>query len=138
MAKLTSAQVEAYRRDGYLLYHDQLFSSNEMERLNTIFEEQLAQKGEKLSDELDTPHFRDARLLQFLLDDKVLDLVEPITGGDIVLWSSHFICKDPFVGRATPWHEDSAFWEGRLTGYDNIVKSVQWAAAHPAKKEVTA
>jgi carbon-monoxide dehydrogenase small subunit len=26
----------------------------------------------------------------------------------------------------------------RCTGYDNIVKSVQWAAAHPAKKEVTA
>ena len=82
MAKLTGAQFEAYRQDGYVLYHDQLFRPDEMERLTTIFEEQLAQKGEKLSDELDTPHFRDARLLQFLLDDKVLDLVEPITGGD--------------------------------------------------------
>jgi carbon-monoxide dehydrogenase small subunit len=26
----------------------------------------------------------------------------------------------------------------RCTGYDNIVKSVQWAAAHPAKEGVTA
>lgn len=133
MAKLTGAQVEAYRRDGYVLYHDQLFKPDEMERLRTIFEEQLAQKGEKLSDELDTPHFRDARLLQFLMDDKVLDLVEPITGKDIVLWSSHFICKDPFIGRATPWHEDSAFWEGRLTGYDNIV--TVWLALDRSNKE---
>src|SRR6185295_16825569 len=50
MAKLSSAQLDAYRRDGYVLYHDQLFGSDEMERLTTIFEEQLAQKGEKLSD----------------------------------------------------------------------------------------
>jgi len=37
------------------------------------------------------------------------------------LWSSHFISKDPFTGRETPWHEDSAFWEGRFDRYDHIV-----------------
>jgi len=133
MARLTDPQVQAYRRDGYVVYHDQLFPPEEMTRLTAIFEEQLAQKGSKLSDELDTPHFRDARLLGFLMDDKVLDLVEPITGPDIVLWSSHFICKDPFVGRATPWHEDSAFWEGRLTNYDNIV--TVWLALDRSNRE---
>jgi ectoine hydroxylase-related dioxygenase (phytanoyl-CoA dioxygenase family) len=56
-----------------------------------------------------------------LLSDEALDLVEPITGPDIILWSSHFICKDPYTGRATPWHEDSALWEGRVDNYYNIV-----------------
>lgn len=133
MATLTHAQIQAYRRHGYVINHEQLFRPDEMALLRNIFEEQLAQKGAKLSDELDTPHFRDERLLQFLLDDKVLDLVEPITGPDIVLWSSHFICKDPYVGRATPWHEDSAFWEGRLTSYDNIV--TVWLALDRSTKE---
>ena len=51
----------------------------------------------------------------------MLDLVESIIGPDIVLWSSHFISKDPFIGRATPWHEDSTYWTGRLDRYDKLV-----------------
>lgn len=121
MSHLTAEEVGSYRENGYVLHHRPLFSHDSFAQLNRIFEQQLAEKGEKLSDELDTPHFREPRLLQFLLSDQVLDLVEPITGPDIVLWSSHFICKDPFTGRATPWHEDSAFWEGRVSNYDNIV-----------------
>lgn len=121
MATLMEQQVQGYRRDGYILYHHQLFAPERLEKLAGIFEEHLAEKGSKLSDELDTPHFRDPRLLEFLLSLEVLDLVEPITGPDITLWSSHFICKDPYTGRATPWHEDSALWEGRVDNYDNIV-----------------
>jgi ectoine hydroxylase-related dioxygenase (phytanoyl-CoA dioxygenase family) len=121
MRLLTPDEVAAFRQNGYLLYHEQLFSPEKFERLSKIFAEHLADKGDKLSDELDTPHFRDARLLDFLLADEVLDLVEPLVGPNIALWSSHFISKDPYAGRATPWHEDSAYWEGRLSAYDRIV-----------------
>ena len=41
----------------------------------------------------------------------MLDIVEPLVGPDIALWTSHFISKDPFTGRATPWHEDSRLLE---------------------------
>lgn len=98
-----------------------------------IFEEHLAAKGSKRSDELDTPHFRDERLLEYLLSDEVLDLVEPIVGPNIVLWSSHFISKDAYVGRATPWHEDSAYWKGRLSKYDQIV--TVWLALDRSTKD---
>ncbi|GLV55340.1 hypothetical protein KDH_21870 [Dictyobacter sp. S3.2.2.5] len=118
---LTSQDVAYYRENGYLLYHHQLFSEEKFARLQAIFEEHLAHKGSKLSDELDTPHFRDPRLLDFLLSDEVLDLVEPIIGPDIFLWSSHFICKDPYTGRPTPWHEDSSYWEGRVNNYEKII-----------------
>src|SRR3954463_1194252 len=118
---LTTADVEFFRKNGYLLPHQQLFSEDKLAELEGIFNEHLADKGDKLSDELDTPHYRDDRLLDFLLSDEVLDTIEPLVGPDIALWSSPFISKEPFTGRATPWHEDSAFWEGRFDSYDHIV-----------------
>ncbi|HYE58747.1 MAG TPA: phytanoyl-CoA dioxygenase family protein [Rhodothermales bacterium] len=117
---LTSADVAFYRDNGYFLYRKPVFAPERFARLKAIFEELLA-RGEHRGDELHVPHFHDARLLDFLLADEVLDLVEPIVGPDIGLFSSHFISKEPFTGRATPWHEDSAYWNGRFDRYDQIV-----------------
>lgn len=133
MATLTPAQILFFQEQGYVLPHQQLFTPEKFAELQAIFEEQLAQKGEKRSDELDTPHFRDERLLAFLLSNEVLDLVEPLIGPNIALWSSHFICKDPFIGRATPWHEDSAFWKGRCSSYEKIV--TVWLALDQSTQE---
>ncbi|WNQ13810.1 phytanoyl-CoA dioxygenase family protein [Paenibacillus aurantius] len=133
MSKLTAEEVQFYKEHGYLLYHKPLFSPEKMAELTQLFEEQLAQKGKKLSDELDTPHFREDRLLDFLLSEEALDLVEPLIGPNIGLWSSHFICKDPYVGRATPWHEDSAYWKGRVSHFHSIVTI--WLALDRSSKE---
>jgi ectoine hydroxylase-related dioxygenase (phytanoyl-CoA dioxygenase family) len=133
MSSITAQDIEFYRQKGYFLYQQQLFASEKFAHLQAIFEEHLAQKGEKLSDELDTPHFRDPRLLMFLLSDEVLDQVEQFIGPDIVLWSSHFICKDPYTGRATPWHEDSAYWAGRVSDYSRIV--TVWLALDQSNRE---
>lgn len=132
-SSVSSNDVEFYRSNGYLLYHHQLFSPQKFAQLAAIFEEHLADKGSKLSDELDTPHFRDPRLLTFLLSNEVLDVVEPIIGPNIGLWSSHFISKDPRTGRATPWHEDSAFWNGRLSRFDGLV--TVWLAIDRSNRE---
>jgi ectoine hydroxylase-related dioxygenase (phytanoyl-CoA dioxygenase family) len=132
-SRLSPDDVTNFREQGYLLYKQPVLSSERFEQLRSIFEEHLADKGDKLSDELDTPHFRDPRLLDFLLSDEVLDLVEPLIGPNIALWSSHFISKEPFTGRATPWHEDSAFWNGRLSAYDKIV--TEWLAIDPSHEE---
>jgi hypothetical protein len=130
---LDELDVKSFRTDGYHLNRNQLFSPEKLDRLERIFDEHLADKGDKLSDELDTPHFRDPRLLDFLLSDEVLDLVQPLVGPDIALWTSHFISKEPYTGRATPWHEDSAFWDGRLSRYDRIV--TVWLALGPSNRQ---
>ncbi|MBV6647188.1 MAG: phytanoyl-CoA dioxygenase family protein [Cyclobacteriaceae bacterium] len=117
----TPEQVSFYQKNGYLLPGQMMFDSIDQQRLTNIFEEHLANKGEKLSDELDTPHFRDDRLFDFLLNPAVLDVVEDIIGPNIGLWSSHFISKEPGVGRRTPWHEDSAYWKGKFDRLDGIV-----------------
>ena len=110
--RLTREQIAEYARDGYVLFHHPVFSPERFAQLTTIFEEDRARYGDE---DLDTIHFRDARLLEYLLADEVLDLVEPLVGPDIGVWSSHFITKAPRTGKATPWHEDSAYWQGRIS-----------------------
>jgi hypothetical protein len=114
---LTSQQVEQYDNDGYTLYQHPVFAPEKFARLKQIFEENLALYGE---DGLDIIHTKDDRLLEFLLSKEVLDLIEPVIGPNIGLWSSHFISKPAGVGKATPWHEDSAYWNGLISTMDGI------------------
>ncbi len=119
--RLTRDEAAQYTRDGYVLYRAPVLSAPKFAQLTAIFEELLAGIGTARTDTLDVPHFRDARLLDFLLDDSVLDLVEPLIGPDIGLWSSHFISKEPRIGRATPWHTDADYWQNRFDNFTGIV-----------------
>jgi ectoine hydroxylase-related dioxygenase (phytanoyl-CoA dioxygenase family) len=110
--RLSDADAEHYRHNGYVLFRRPVFDAARFARLAAIFEQDLARYGEE---DLDTIHLRDPRLLEFLLTDEVLDLVEPIVGPDIGLWSSHFISKPPRTGKATPWHTDADYWRGRTS-----------------------
>ena len=120
MTQLTSVfsdqQIEEYHNNGCLLPKIQVFNNDELKELTDIFE-----RLESEDRNLDTPHFRNPELLKFLLNDKVYDIVEPLIGPNFGLWSSHFISKQPNVGKATPWHEDSNYWDGRFDQFNGIV-----------------
>lgn len=131
--RLTTDQVARFHEQGYLLPDFDILPADDFARLTDIFTELLNNRGDVRSDELDVPHFREPRLLEFLLSDPVLDLVEPILGPDIALWSSHFISKQAYEGRATPWHEDSAYWKGRIDDYSRIV--TVWLAIDRSTRE---
>ena len=131
--RLTPAQVADYHRDGYLLYREPVLPKGDFATLRSIFEEHRDARGSKRADELDTPHFRDPRLLDYLLSDAMLDLVSPIIGQDIGLFSSHFIAKEPRTGRPTPWHEDGAYWDGKFDRFDDLV--TVWLAIAPSTKQ---
>ena len=129
-ARLSAEQVAQYERDGYVLFPQPVFPQDKFDRLKAVFEEDLAQYGEA---DLDVMHVRDARLLEFLLSEEVLDLVEPVVGPNIGLWSSHFISKSPRTGKATPWHEDSSYWNGRVSTMAGIC--TVWLALDRATRE---
>lgn len=130
MAQLTAEQIDQYARDGYALPVGPVFPQADFDRLKEIFERLLVDRG---AADLDTPHFHTPELLEFLLSDHVLDLVQPVVGPNIGLWSSHFISKDPFKGKATPWHEDSAYWNGRTSTMAGIC--TVWLALDPTSPE---
>ncbi|MDR3709496.1 MAG: phytanoyl-CoA dioxygenase family protein [Capsulimonadaceae bacterium] len=41
---------------------------------------------------------------------KVLDIVQDLVGPDLLLWSTHFLCKFSGEGSQTPWHQDARYW----------------------------
>jgi hypothetical protein len=81
---------------------------------------------------MDVPQFQFPQLFEWLFADEVLDLVEPIVGPDIALFSSHFICKPKGNGKRVPWHEDSHYWSRMLSPVDVVTV---WLAIDPSSKE---
>jgi ectoine hydroxylase-related dioxygenase (phytanoyl-CoA dioxygenase family) len=81
---------------------------------------------------MDVPHFQHPELFKWVFDDQVLDLVEPILGPDLALFSTHFICKPQGNGKRVPWHEDSAYWRGML---DIMEVVTVWLSIDPSKIE---
>jgi ectoine hydroxylase-related dioxygenase (phytanoyl-CoA dioxygenase family) len=128
--RLTPEQVAQYNKDGYIQFHHPVLPEQKFARLKAIFEEDLQRFTER---ELDMIHTRDDRLLEFLLDEEVLDLVESVVGPNIGLWASHLICKEPFTGKTTPWHEDSSYWNGRVSTMAGIC--TVWLAIDEATPE---
>ncbi len=127
---LSPQELASYRREGFVQCSRPLFGPGKFARLKTLFEELLGRYG---ADDLDVIHFREPRLFEWLLSDDILDVVEPITGPDIGLWSSHFIVKPARTGTVTPWHEDSAYWDDRVSTMNGIV--TVWLAIDAADRE---
>lgn len=131
--RLTGEQVEQYNREGYLIYPDSIFPTEKFERLKNHFEQKLAElPAGSRPEAMDVPHFADPALFEWLFADEVLDLVEPILGPDIALFSSHFIAKPKGDGRRVPWHEDSAYWKKMLAPMEVVTV---WLAIDPSTEE---
>ena len=124
---------QQYQEKGFILHKQPLLETQQFAELQQIFESLLTAKGDMRADELNRPHYADPRLFKFLTAKPVLDLVESLIGPNIGLWSSHFICKEAYTGRITPWHEDSKYWEGRIDRMDKL--ATIWLAIDPSSKE---
>ncbi len=131
--RLTAGEVERYRREGYLIHDRAVLSEGKFAGLRGHFEEKLGRlPGDVRPENMDVPHFTDVKLFEWLFADEVLDLVEPIVGPDIVLFSSHFICKPRGNGKRVPWHEDSYYWSGMM---EPMEVCTVWLAIDPSTRE---
>lgn len=131
--RLSAQQVADYRRDGYSIYRQPVFSPSKFAGLRAFFENLLAAlPADQRPEGMDVPHFQHPELNRWLLDDEVLDLVEPLIGSDIALFSSHFICKPKGNGKRVPWHEDSAYWNKMLAPMEVVTV---WLAIDPSTLE---
>lgn len=114
--RLSPAQVDQYNTQGYLAFHEPVLPEADFAGLSAEFERILDEQTQRglRPEAIDKPHFTYPELFQWVLSEPVLDLVEPILGPDIHLFSTHFICKMQGDGRRVPWHEDSAYWKNLL------------------------
>jgi len=129
-SRLTEAEIAQYREEGYCLPQGRVFSDEKFQRLFDHFEEKLAAwPKDQRPEAMDTPHFADPALNEWALAPEVVDLVEPLLGPDIILFSTHFICKPTGDGRRVPWHEDSAYWRKLL---EPMEVATVWLALDPS------
>jgi Phytanoyl-CoA dioxygenase (PhyH) len=130
--RLSNEQVAFYRTEGYLKVVDPILPQRKFDALKSHFEQKLMRLADDVRPEaMDVPHFSDPKLFEWLFADEVLDLVEPIIGPDIALFSSHFICKPRGNGKRVPWHEDSFYWKGKL---DPMEVCTLWLAIDPSTR----
>lgn len=131
-SRLTPQKVEQLNTEGYLVINEPVLRQDKFDALKAYFEKILADlPADERPEAMDVPHFMHPELLKWALDDQILALVEPITGPDIALFSTHFICKPKGNGKRVPWHEDSAYWRNQI---DPMEVVTVWLAIDPSTK----
>lgn len=131
--RLSPMQVAQYTQEGYLIFREPVLPADQFEGLKRCFETILGDLPREVRPEsMDVPHFSHPELFHWLFADEILDLVEPIIGPDIALFSSHFICKPKGNGKRVPWHEDSSYWKTMLHPMEVVTV---WLAIDPSRLE---
>ena len=131
-SRLTPAQLDSFLREGYLIYNQPVLPAERFAGLKAYFESILADlPADARPEAMNIPHYMHPRLMEWAFSDEVLDLVEPIVGPDIALFSTHFICKPKGDGRRVPWHEDSAYWKGKV---EPMEVCTVWLAVDPSTR----
>jgi non-heme Fe2+,alpha-ketoglutarate-dependent halogenase len=124
---LTAAQVEAYRREGYLFPH-RVFSREEAAGYRAALERHEAATGAPLQGK-----WRVKSHLLFTWADgivhhpAVLDAIEDVIGPDILCWTTNFFIKEASSPGFVSWHQDAAYW-----GLDPDEVVTAWVALSPS------
>jgi len=130
--RLSPAEVALFHQEGYHIFRQPVFPQAKFDGLKKCFDDMLDNlEADVRPESMDVPHFQYPQLFEWLFADEVLDLVEPILGPDIALFSSHFICKPKGNGKRVPWHEDSHYWKTMITPMEVVTV---WLAIDPSTK----
>lgn len=110
---LSTAQVEAYNRDGYLKPF-RIFNDLEAVANRAYFDYLLAalnaQNDGRDSYSIIGYHSVCEGIHDIAVNPRILDLVEDIIGPNVIAWGTHFFCKLPRDPKSVPWHQDASYW----------------------------
>lgn len=108
---LSPAQIAAYNEQGFLKSF-RIYDDEEVIRNRAYFDGLLAKVQAAGADaySINGYHVTCRGLYDIAIDPRILDLVEDITGPDIVCWGSHYFCKLPHDPKIVPWHQDASYW----------------------------
>ncbi len=108
---LTSGQIEAFNRDGYLK-GIRIYSQEEIDAIRDYFdrllEQVVAAGGNSYS--ISTAHLKYGRVWDILTERRIVAIVKDLLGENLIGWGSHFFCKMPRDGKAVAWHQDASYW----------------------------
>lgn len=106
----------AYGRDGYCIFR-QFLTDDALVACQREIDRMIGQvqPGRAVEDIIGA-HQHERWLLDLAAQPALLDLIEMQVGPNVVLWSTHLLCKPPGTGIRIPWHQDAPYWNvsGRL------------------------
>ena len=112
---LTTEQIDAYRRDGYLFPLD-VFASGHVDAIRAELEA-ARRSAADAGLEAEFPKLIRANaqyLMPFVYHvataPQLLDRVESILGPDVLLWSAEFFIKAAHTDKIVSWHQDLTYW----------------------------
>lgn len=109
--KLSSDQIEAYRREG-VLAPVPVLSAEEVARYRTAVEELEQRLGGKPKPiEMAQPHLFFRWAYDLVTHPAVLDAVESLLGPNLLVHSTSIFSKHPRTRDFVSWHQDGFYWE---------------------------
>lgn len=117
--KVTSAQIQQFQKDGYLMVPD-LFDAEEMELLLKIgkADHKLAKETRAMAD-AQGGHSKlalrndlsDTIYSAIVRSRRLVDNMEALLGDEVYHFHHKMMVKEPRVGGAWEWHQDYGYWE---------------------------
>jgi hypothetical protein len=108
--QLTPAQVDAYKRDGYV-FPIRAFTADQALSYRRRLEDTEAKAGGPLRAAMrNKPHLFLAWAAEIVRHPAILDAVEDLLGPNLLCWSSSFFIKDAHDPGYVSWHQDSTYW----------------------------
>lgn len=108
--RLSKEQLERYHRDGVLFPID-VFSAAEVAGFRNAFESLIESSRDCSPKRFDRLHLFFDWANQIVTHDTLLDVVEGILGGDILVYGTLVLSKQPNDSNYVSWHQDS-FYSG--------------------------
>ena len=117
-ARLGSDELAFYRDNGFVVPRYRL-SEAELGALRAQTEAVIEANPHLENRPIPNPNCRsfrrhgvntDGSLMEFAVKREIVDIVEQLSGPDLLLWSATIFHKPAAVGKRTPWHRDGEFW----------------------------
>jgi ectoine hydroxylase-related dioxygenase (phytanoyl-CoA dioxygenase family) len=125
---LSEADVQRYRRDGYLCPIPVLAPEAAAHYRAKLEAAEAAAGGSLPGAYRHKPHLVYAWAQELIREPKILDAVEAVIGPDILAWESVFFIKEPRTEDFISWHQDITYWGLEAEG--DVVTA--WVALSPS------
>ena len=107
---LSSAQIESFRKDGYVAPL-RAISTERAAEVRERLESYERSTGGPLSGSLrGKPHLLFTWLNNLIREERIVDAIEDLYGENLLCWSSSFFIKEPADSAFVSWHQDSTYW----------------------------
>ena len=139
---LSPAQIEQYRRDGYIRLDD-VITGDELTQFRLAVEEAVAEEREpedpgRIKGSYEQIFIQKVNLWQrhpkvkeFVLSRRFAGIAKRLAGVDVRLWHDQALFKEPKTGAATPWHQDAHYWpHQQKTGQLSLWLALKDATVH--------